>query len=915
MKIYKKIISLLVVLGAVTLFFIPLPAASGQKIIKFQHINTEVGLSQNIVSSILQDSYGFIWIATDDGLNRYDGHTFKVYNHIPGDESSLGHDRVRSLYEDRQKRLWVGTMGGGLHLFNRERDTFTRYTSDPANPATISENTISAMREDSNGDFWVGTMFGGFNKFDRDAGTFQRFRQQPDSELDKTTDSIQWICEGDNGILWLASWGGLVKFNRNTHQFKTYPFDLADLPDRTVQNRVMHVYKDRSGVLWVGTYEGLFQFDVANETFISFRNRFPGPKDTLDNRVYSILEDRMGDMWVGTFGGICKMNRKRDKAYVYRAGDSSMYGLSSDYVLCMYEDRSEVFWVGTYSGVDKFDNKRQKFTHYPVSRSGKSKGNYVFAVHEDSDGILWLGTFNEGLSRFDRATGELREVNIFSETKNNQAPHDVLYIMEGSQGYLWVATIGQGLKRIHRRTFEVETYLHYKDDPTTINSNVVHRMMQDRPGRMWVSTSNGLSRFDMEKGIFTRYQHNPDDPSSLSHNDCYATLLDSAGVLWASTYGGGINRFNPANGTFTRFRHIPGDPTSLSKDKVYVLHEDRAGNFWIGTNSGGLNKFDREKGTFSHFTKEDGLPNNVIFTILEDDNGNLWLSTNKGISRFTPSTGEFKNYDLSDGLQGYEFSVGAYYKSRSGEMFFGGANGLNAFFPDKIVDNHHIPPIVITDFKIANRSVRVGPKSVLKRPVYMGDTVKLSHRHSTFSFEFAALDYTAPGTNQYKYKMEGFNNDWIDLGNKHDITFTNLDPGPYVFRIIGSNNDDVWNHGGASVKVIVSPPFWRTLWFQALMVLLVVFLFISFHRYRMQHLRLHFKTEAQMNNIYERYKVSSREQEIIDLIIKGKSNKEIEEELFISIRTVKTHIYKIYQKFGVKNRLELINVIQKSTRQ
>lgn len=906
---------LVVLFSVLILLYVQLLPLSGQKIIKFQHINTDVGLSQNIVSCILQDSFGFIWIATDDGLNRYNGHTFKVYNHDPGDDRSLTHDRVRCIFEDSQKRLWVGTMGGGLHLFNRDSDTFTHYISDPADPATISGNTVSSILEDSDGDFWVGTVYGGLNKFDRQGGTFKRFRQQPEKRRDFTKDSIQSMCEGDNGILWLATWGGLVEFNRNTGQFNTYTFELPDLKDRTYQDRVMNVYKDRLGILWVGTYEGLFQFDVANRSFISFRHYFSGCEGSLDSRVYDILEDRIGDMWIGTFGGLCKLNQTRDKASVYRAGDRSMYGLSSNYILCLFEDRSDVFWVGTYSGIDKFDNKRQKFTHYPVSRTGDTMGNYVFSVHEDSDGILWLGSFNEGLSRFDRETGELKEINIYSETNPDHPPHDVNFIIEGSQGFLWVGTAGRGLKRINRQNYEVKTYLSDPGDPTTINSDSIHQMMQDRPGQMWVSTDKGLARFDMINDTFTRYQHDPNNPSSISYNRTFALLLDSAGVLWVATYGGGINRFNAAAGTFTHFRHKPGDPTSLSKDKVYDIYEDRSGNFWVGTNSGGLNKFDRRNGTFTHFTKKDGLPNNVIFGILEDNNGNLWLSTNKGISRFTPLTGEFKNYGLSDGLQGYEFSVGAYFKSRTGEMFFGGANGINAFFPEKIVDNHHIPPVVITGFKIANKSVPVGPGSVLKKPAYLSHTLKLSHRHSTFSFEFAALDYTAPDTNQYKYKMEGFNADWIDLGNKHDITFTNLDPGTYVFRVIGSNNDDVWNQSGASLQVIISPPLWRTLWFQAALVLFAVCLFIVWHRNRMKHLRLRFKTEAQMNNIYERYKVSSREQEIIGLIIKGKSNKEIEEELFISIRTVKTHIYKIYQKFGVKNRLELINVIQKSTRQ
>jgi DNA-binding CsgD family transcriptional regulator len=335
---------------------------------------------------------------------------------------------------------------------------------------------------------------------------------------------------------------------------------------------------------------------------------------------------------------------------------------------------------------------------------------------------------------------------------------------------------------------------------------------------------------------------------------------------------------------------------------------------WIGTGGGGINKFDRQTRIFNHYTTADGLANNFVYRILEDNRGNLWLSTNKGISRFSPSTGMFKNYGLRAGLQGYNFNFGAFYKSQKGEMFFGGVCGINAFYPDRIEDNRHVPPIVITGFELFNRSLDTGDHLPLPKHITQTKEIILSHKHNIFSLEFAALDYSNPGKNQYKYMMEGLHDHWIYLGHQCDITFSGLAPGEYVFRVTGSNNDGVWNEQGTSLKIIIKPPFWQTWWFRALVLLLVGLLLFTWHQSRMKRLSLQLKTEKEMNRLFTKYQISNREQEIIHLILKGKSNKEIEDTLFISIPTVKFHIYSIYRKVKVKNRLELIRFILESVK-
>jgi DNA-binding CsgD family transcriptional regulator len=383
-------------------------------------------------------------------------------------------------------------------------------------------------------------------------------------------------------------------------------------------------------------------------------------------------------------------------------------------------------------------------------------------------------------------------------------------------------------------------------------------------------------------------------------------------VLWIGTASGGLNQFNREKQTFRRFQSSPAVPNDLNNNEVLSIYQDRNGVLWIGTGGGGLNQFDREKETFKHYTRKQGLPNNVVYGILEDNLGNLWLSTNKGISMFNPSTGIFKNFDLRDGLQGYEFNTGAYFKSQSGQMFFGGVNGLNSFYPDRIEENQYIPPVVITEFKIYNKPVAFGKDSPLQKHITETGKIILSYKHNIFSFEFAALDFTHPGKNRYMYKMEGFNREWIHLGHKNDIAFTNLDPGEYIFRVRGANSDGIWNNEGASIKIIITPPIWKTWWFRGLIIMLVVFLAYKWHQTTMKRLSKRLKTEAAMVRFFAKYNISEGEQKILKLILKGKTNKEIEDILFISYHTVKNHIYNIYQKLEVKNRAQLINLFQES---
>jgi DNA-binding CsgD family transcriptional regulator/streptogramin lyase len=473
------------------------------------------------------------------------------------------------------------------------------------------------------------------------------------------------------------------------------------------------------------------------------------------------------------------------------------------------------------------------------------------------------------------------------------------------EGVVWVGTAKGGVNLFNRETGVFTSFQHDPDNSKSLSHNEIRSIYEDHSGVIWIGTyGGGLNSYDRETCNFIRYKNRDDDPNSLSNDFVRTIYEDHFGVLWIGTQGGGINLYDRDTGNFSHLRADADNPESLNNDFIHSIYEDKSGMIWVGTWGGGLNRYDQQKRSFTHYTEKDGLPSNAVYGILEDSSGNLWLSTNNGISKFDPKSGTFKNYNVQDGLQSNEFNGGAYYQSpRTGEMFFGGIKGFNTFFPENIKDNTHIPPIVITSFKKFNQQMI--PKNNIP---YIRD-LRLSYKDYVFSFGFAALDYNVPEKNRYAYKMEGFNKEWIQTDSKNRCaSFTTLAPGKYVFKVKGSNNDGVWSEEGTSIRITIVPPFWKASWFRAMMVIFLIFIFLRWHKTRIKRMAVRLQTQAGLERFFEKYNISNREQEIIELILKGKSRKEIEKLLFLSHHTVKNHIYNIYQKLGVKNVGQLISV-------
>jgi len=857
MKIYYKLLVLTFLCSAIWANFnVKLYAQTNN--IRFERFTSDQGLSQNTVQCIFKDSHGFLWLGTEQGLNKYDGYEFVIYKNIPDDKTSLSNNKVLSICEDQSGDLWIGTYGGGLNKFDREKEAFTRYIHIPDDPKSLSDNEVCSSYADRSGVLWIGTS-SGLDKFDKKKETFVHYKHDPNDHQSLSGSKVFSICEDRSGVLWIGTFGGgLNKFDRETDIFVHYKQDPND-PKSLSDDKVFSIYEDRSGVLWIGTFGGgLNKFDREKENFIHYKHDHSDPQSLSDIRVHSIYEDQSGVLWIGTFGGgLDKFDRKEETFVHYKQDPNDPQSLSDNRIWSICEDQSGVLWIGTFGGgLNKLDRWKETFVHYKqIPNDPKSlSDNSVFSIFEDRSGVLWIGTDDGGLNKFDRKKNTFIHYKQDRNKPQSLSVNSIRSIYEDHSGELWIGTYGLGLNKFDR---EKETFVRYKydsNDPNSLSDNAVFSIYEDRSGVLWIGTlEGGLNKFIREKETFVHYTNNPDDSKSLSDNRVESIYEDRTGVLWIGTYGGGLNKFDREKETFIHYTHNPDDPKSLSDNTVFSIYEDQSGEIWIGT-SGGLNKFDRERDTFKHYREKDGLPNDVIYGILEDDQGYLWMSTNRGLARFNPEIEIFKNYDVKDGLQSNEFNQNAFYKSRSGEFFFGGNNGFNAFCPDSLKDNPHIPSIIITDFKIFNKSVPIfkgnsseeSPDSIfLDKHISETDELNLSYRESVFSFEFVALDFRIPEKNKYAYMMEGFDKGWnYTDSKKRSATYTNLDPGKYIFRVKGSNNDGIWNEKGTSILLTITPPFWKTWW--AYSIYSILFLTIIFGYVR--HKKNELENEREVSN-------------------------------------------------------------------
>lgn len=792
--------------------------------IRFQRLSIESGLSQSTINCLIQDKKGFLWFGTEDGLNKFDGYIFKIYRPLPNNSNSLSNNSIWALYEDREGMIWIATYNG-LNKFDPQSEKFTRYLPDPDDPASLSHRYVRAILEDRNGTLWIGTDYGGISRFDRGKEKFVHYRNNPKDPQSLSSDRVLALYEDRTGGFWVGTNNGLNKFDRTSGKFIRYNKKTAD-PSSLSDDTVNAVFEDKQGVLWIGTGNGLNRLDATSGSFVHYNNVPADPGSLSHNDVRSIFEDHLGNLWIGTDLGLNKLDRSTESFRRYHYDPDDIQSLSSDSVRALFEDRAGSLWIGTFGGgINKLDYGTKEFVHYRKNAANANSLNneMVVSLYEDENGILWIGTYGGGLNRFDRAANRFTAYLHDPSNPGSISSDRIRKIYEDRNGVFWIGTYGGGLESFDPVKGLFVHYQNKPDDAASISDNRIRAIYEDRSGILWIGTDGGgLNAFDRQSRTFTRYRYDSADPNSLSHDRVFSIVEDSRGHLWIGTFGGGLEEFIPREKKFIHYRNDPNRSNVLSHDYVVCLYKDSQDQLWIGTDGGGLNKYDTEKDVFTVYTDADGLPNNTIYAILEDSQGNLWMSHNRGISKFDPKTKQFKNYNQKDDLQGDEFNGNSCFKSlRTGEMFFGGVNGFNAFFPQNIKDNPNVPSIVITNFQISNQTVPVGEGSdgriLLKKTISETELIDLSYRDNVFSFEYTALNFISSEKNQYAYKMEGFEKNWNYVGNRRYVSYTSLPPGKYVFKVKGSNNDGIWNEKGTAIRIIIHPPFWWTWWFYLLL--------------------------------------------------------------------------------------------------
>lgn len=834
--------------------------------LKFKNYGTDQGLAVTTAFSIVQDDNGFLWIASIDGLLRYDGYKFVAYKNNFNDSSSISDNTVSFLSKGKNNQIWMGTYSGGVNMLDANTGKFKRYQHDPNDKNSLSSNRVWSVIEDEKGIVWAGTD-NGLNRIDPKTNKVTRYLHDEGSKNTLCENNILSLKKDKAGVLWIGTVNGLSRapldLNDYVREFINYKNNGSDISSLG-SNIVMSFLETRDGSMYVGTTNGISKFLPVKNNFET--TRFSHQPDSVSGRVYSYLnsygdnairsmyEDRSGKLWLSTDKGLKILNPNTWTYVSYLAEPGNRQAISADLLSGMMEDNAGNLWIGSLAGgLNKVDLKPEKFllcqTQYG-NPSKLSKSN-IRSIYVDSRNNLWIGTFEGGVNCL--KDGE----EFFEKFKEKEIGNENVWVVyEDSKKQVWFGT-STGLYCWNPVTDGIKKYNFDKKNSESISNDIVRCAYEDSRGNLWIGTESGLNRFEYSSGTFTRFLHDPKNDNSISNNTVW-TITETENTLWVGT-DNGLNRLSLDNNgnplVWKAYFPEQDNKNTISNRSVRSFWKDKNGYIWLGT-SNGLNKFDPKRETFMRFNEEDGMANAYIYGVLGDNKGNLWFSTNHGISKFELITSQFRNYDKPDGLQNNEFNTGAYFRAVNGELFFGGPDGFNRFFPDSLHENKMVPRVAITSIKIFGEEYNKG-----NYPVDIKE-ITLAHDQNVISFEFSALDFTLPEKNLYSYKLEGFDPKWTKPGTNRFVTYTNLDPGDYTFRVKASNNDGTWNENGIIIKLTIVPPFWKTLWFKLVITLGLIIFAYSFYKVRINRLR---KTQAKLElQVAAKTRELREEKELVD---------------------------------------------------
>lgn len=794
----------------------------------FKHLSIEDGLSESTVHAIYQDSYGFMWFGTDAGLNKFDGYEFTLYQHDPLNANSLVSNFIVSVFEDSYGYFWVGSGYDGLNRIDRKKETIFTYTHHSDSSASLSSNYVRDIFEDSKNTLWIATAGGGISIYNREKDNFKQIRHDSSDATSLPSNYISTIVEDKTGNIWMSSTEGfIISFNSIDSTFKTidvYKGYRGDLFNTTF----CQLYVDSNNDIWFCTELGLFQYKQANQAMKHYKEG-PGLDDLNSNNVSSILEYQKDIYLIATdHGGLNILNTKTGRIDKYLHNKFDDNSLSNNQLYTIYRSSDSIIWIGSFmGGMNYFDKKSYKFAQLQNLLKGKDKVNCcgsVSGIVEDKNGKIWLGYDGNGIEIFDPVKNKI--VKRYNTTTTKEIGTDIITsLYADSKEDIWIGTYLDGMYKFNWQTESFTHFINNPRDTLSIHGNNIWCMAEEDDEYLWIGTmGEGLGLFNKSGVLVRKYQNNPEDETTLSNSDVFAVLIDSKNNLWVGTRSG-LNKYNREKEEFIRYEHNTEDISSLLGNWVAEIMEDSEGNIWIGTDWG-LNKYRSETDDFIHFDTKDGIGGIQVFNILEDNRGNLWVTTNNGITVFNPENLTFRNYGVSDGLQGAKFNYTTSLIDSRGNFYFAGTNGYNVFKPDQIKHNTIVPRVFITDIKVLNKSLSpIDSASALKKHINFANQITLSYKENIITLRFAALNFTNSANNQYQYRLHNFDRDWVHSGTRREVTYTNLDPGKYLFEVKGSNNDGLWNDTSAKLEIIVTPPFWKTLLFRVLVILFMLFIF------------------------------------------------------------------------------------------
>ncbi len=836
-------------LNLVLLFFFifsgsSLQAQPGKRNIKFTNISIKNGLSQSSANCIFQDSRGILWVGTEDGLNKYDGYSFAVYKSNSEDISSISNPRIQCIIEDHSGNLWIGTNGGGLNKYIRNVNRF--YSVTPGNHVNSEHYKQVQCLFDADSVIWTGTK-DGLALVHKKSMKFMDVLKGYPALAPLASVSIHKIISTQL-TLWFGTEKGLFSYNLQNNKlvFYTstkYPYQNLD---------VTALISDHKGTIIIGSDRGLFILDRSTNDIIQVT-----VQRQENSRIKVLMEDIENNLWVGTMSdGLFVGSVYSGSFENYSYDHLNPYSIKNNEILSLYEDYSGIVWVGS-NGLDLYNPKKEKFTLYdyvPYSREQLIFRN-IHPIYEDHSGVLWIGSKTDGLHILDR---NRKSYSRFLKS-NGLSSNGIRAIKEFPEGVLWVGTEDQGLNKVfldgNRKPVRVVQYKSVPGKSNCLTSNKIYALYADEQGQLWIGTDNGLTVMDPVKETFKQYFPDENKPGALSNGTVYSIFCDSRKMIWLAT-DLGVNKYDAATNTFIRYVHQEKNNNSIIHNEILCFHEDDKGFLWIGTYGKGFDKFDPVHEKFFHYRDINEVSTAVIYGILEDEQDNLWLSTNNGILMFNKSTNKIKAFDIEDGLQSNEFNGTSYYKSLKGEMFFGGQYGFNSFFPDAVKVDSVVPKIIISDILVNNVSVIPGEKAPIDRNINEAREIILRHQQNNITLYFSGLHFANPLRNKYKYKLEGFDKEWIDAGNKRFVSYTNLPYQTYTFYVRASNSDGIWNNQGMSIKIKVKAPFWATIWFRILCGLVLAGLIFYLIRNRLS------REERQKKIIEDKFNASSKELEV-----------------------------------------------------